>query len=144
MTAWTGRCTRCNRDGLEVASRRGHHERVLCEACAARPAPAPLAVPDSVPVVTRVSDSTWETWERARRQAAKDRATRPVELARLAAKLHEAKLRPIIDQELGLVSADCPACPAGDDLSRPYAVVPRRGKVLACCAACGIEEVERV
>ena len=142
---WRGYCTSCFREGLEVGSRRAHHERVMCGVCAARPAPPLLAVPGSVPVVTSFSDSTWAAWDRERRQAAaKDRASRPVDLARLAALLTEAKLRPIIDEELGLVSADCPACQAGDGLWRPYSIVPRRGKVLAACDACGIEEVERV
>lgn len=40
MTAtWTGYCVACHRGGLEVASRREHGERVLCERCAAKPAP---------------------------------------------------------------------------------------------------------
>lgn len=40
---WTGHCTRCSRDGLEVGSRRSHGERVLCEHCAARPYSMPTA-----------------------------------------------------------------------------------------------------
>jgi hypothetical protein len=34
---WTGYCTGCNRDGLEVSPRASHHERVLCDSCATRP-----------------------------------------------------------------------------------------------------------
>lgn len=40
MTAratWIGTCTGCGREGVQVASSREHHERVLCQSCAARP-----------------------------------------------------------------------------------------------------------
>ncbi|MCP9490363.1 MAG: AAA family ATPase [Solirubrobacteraceae bacterium MAG38_C4-C5] len=39
---WTGRCTGCHRDGVEVSPSRDHFERVLCERCAAKPAPPPV------------------------------------------------------------------------------------------------------
>lgn len=85
--AWTGRCTGCHLDAVEVASRREHFERVLCETCAARTVPAPLAIPGSVPIATHIDDMTWRRWERARaskptsptgpREAVIDAATAP-------------------------------------------------------------------
>jgi hypothetical protein len=45
---WTGYCTGCDRDGVEVASRARHHERVLCDRCAAQKrVTAPRATPSS-------------------------------------------------------------------------------------------------
>jgi len=43
--AWTGigRCTGCHRQDVEVASRREHDERVLCDECAAKPYRMPSA-----------------------------------------------------------------------------------------------------
>jgi hypothetical protein len=41
-----GHCTGCSRDGLEVAPRASHYERVLCDGCAARP--FTITVPDDV------------------------------------------------------------------------------------------------
>jgi len=35
VATWTGRCTACDREDVEVCSRRTHSERVLCAACAA-------------------------------------------------------------------------------------------------------------
>lgn len=43
VAPWTGRCTDCDRDAVEVASRREHGERVLCAACAAKPYSMPSA-----------------------------------------------------------------------------------------------------
>jgi AAA domain len=40
---WTGRCTGCHREDIEVGSRRSHGERVLCAACAAKPYGMPSA-----------------------------------------------------------------------------------------------------
>jgi hypothetical protein len=34
---WTGHCVSCSREGVVVASRREHGERVLCDTCADRP-----------------------------------------------------------------------------------------------------------
>lgn len=157
--AWVGYCTGCHRDGLEVASRSSHHERVLCERCAAsgvgrrRDLPAPAQTDDeagltrnAAGLVIAVDASTWAAWEADRRRAVKaDRASRPVALETVAAKLTAAGLRPVIDRELGCVHAVCPHCGAGadDGLWRPYTVAPRRGKLLACCSACAIEEVQR-
>lgn len=161
--AWIGRCSRCGRDETEVASRREHFERVLCATCAERPASPLLAVPDRPedhdPGLHRMPDGStverdqdgqivsvyvdgdvWAQWEAdRRRRVAKDRADRPAQLADLEAKLAAAGLRPVIDGPLGIVRADCVDCGA-----RSLAIIPRGGKLLSRCDACGVEEVQRV
>lgn len=43
VATWTGRCTGCGGEDVEVCSRRTHAERVLCAACAAKPYSMPSA-----------------------------------------------------------------------------------------------------
>lgn len=94
-----------------------------------------------------VGDDVWAAWEAERRRSlAACRASRPASLDDLHARLEAAGLRPVTDHELGLVHADCPECGASveDGLWRSLAVVPRAGKLLCKCGACGLEEVARV
>ncbi len=47
---WSGRCTGCHREDVQVASSREHHERVLCESCTARPyRPSAAILPEPTP-----------------------------------------------------------------------------------------------
>jgi Zn ribbon nucleic-acid-binding protein len=62
-------------------------------------------------------------------------------LESIVATLAAEGLRPVIDRDLHLVRADCPACHAGENdpigLWRPLEVIPRRERTIAICAACG-------
>ena len=68
-------------------------------------------------------------------------------LSKVAATLTALNLRPVIDRDLDLVRADCPACRAQENdplgLHRPVEVVPLRGTVTYWCSACGRREVRR-
>jgi hypothetical protein len=46
VASWTGCCTHCRRDGVKVAPRRQHGERVLCGRCASRPPKPPRIFPN--------------------------------------------------------------------------------------------------
>lgn len=51
--SWPGNCTGCAREGIEVASRRSHGERVLCARCAAKPYKMPSATALNAPKPSR-------------------------------------------------------------------------------------------
>ena len=55
---WIGRCTRCDAEDVEVASRRGHGERVLCSRCDAKPHQPPSANGLDAPTAVTVASST--------------------------------------------------------------------------------------
>jgi hypothetical protein len=64
-------------------------------------------------------------------------------LDRIAERLDERGLRPLIDREMEVVVADCPECRAGEAdpllLWRPLMVTQRAGRVRFHCAACEAE-----
>lgn len=94
----------------------------------------------------------YERYERAqeRKRIVVDDRPRPRDLEILAASYQRRGLRPIVDEQLGLVGVDCVRCGAGDDLYRPVRVVPRAryradGKpvdplLTVICEACGYHD----
>lgn len=63
----------------------------------------------------------------------------------LVAELRDAGMRPVVDPDLRLVRADCPACRDQDrdplGLWRPLRVIPRDGRTWFHCCACGAEAI---
>jgi hypothetical protein len=122
---WTSTCTGCGRE-RELQTRLTHACRALCDGCAARPHRLPSAAGFEATVVPTRGNG---------------KAPDPQSLAGIARALAAEGLRPIIDQDMGLVRAECPDCNAGAadplGLSRPVEVVPRRDRTYVQCHVCG-------
>jgi hypothetical protein len=100
IASWTGCCTRCSRDGVKVAPRRQHGERVLCDLCASRPSRPPRVTPadpllDETPKRRngrRPTTTATSTGNAATPEEAKDELTRLLGLEAIGVKITGATL----------------------------------------------------
>lgn len=157
---WRGHCTGCNRDGVLVESRRAHHERVLCDRCAARPAPRSLIDPadaararaeldaekaaDPRPGLA-VDPADLDRWEDDRLAGIRARAARrhtdsidPRTFAALRAELkrqHAADGWPLVDGD-GDELWPCPACSHREVTSAAPLLVNVSARRVSCSTGC--------